>query len=106
LSLAFEPEHGFFASFGGRIAIDGKSVGAFFDQAPGQPVSGGAGGQSPGTAHGIAGRSGTEARLRLLVPDAPRPAPARRDREHDETEPNHHHSHEFESKGVHGNSPR
>jgi hypothetical protein len=40
LSPAFEPEHGFFASFGGRIAIDGKRVEAFFAQAPGQPVSG------------------------------------------------------------------
>jgi hypothetical protein len=43
---------------------------------------------------------------RLLVPDVSRAATARRDREHDQAEPNHHHSHEFESKGVHGNSPR
>jgi hypothetical protein len=104
LSPAFEPEHGFFASFGGRIAIGGKRVVAFFGQAPGQPVS--EGGQLPIAARGIAGLSDTEAGPGLLVPDVPRPPTARRDREHDETEPNHHHSHKFEGKGVHGNSPQ
>jgi hypothetical protein len=86
--------------------MGGKSVAGFFDQTPGFPVSGGAGGQSQAIAHGDCGLFGYGGATRLLVPGAPRPSTARRDREHDKTEPNHHHTHEFEGKGVHGNSPQ